>query len=346
MPGRVPPHSELGNKISASIREVFSQKLSTNEGERASIAQASQAIEKQATKIAILWKDISCVDEESAQATLQEMLVGCIALHASGGNTYRIMGPTLSEAVLAALVAVGEACASLVEAVTSPNPKQREENLPQFAGVVWERCKAMEKLPKDNRAAVGRALAKTATLVKDIVREINEIDTDKDPAEGKEEDDDDEDDNGDCDSDGNPIADLDFDADFDADELRVVAAAKPLFPAVVDVTRSMVRELAEGSEPADEEELALIEKALTSAKRMMVACESLGASLYPPQDPEELQKHTAEVEEELQAAKVALASRRGAAVADASKSNALDAAAADLQALCAALGTALTLSED
>jgi hypothetical protein len=24
------------------------------------------------------------------------------------------------------------------------------------AGVVWERCKAMEKLPKDNRAAVGR----------------------------------------------------------------------------------------------------------------------------------------------------------------------------------------------
>jgi hypothetical protein len=45
----------------------------------------------------------------------------------------------------------------------------------------------------------------------------------------------------------------------------------------------MVRSLAEGSEPADEEELALIEKALTSAKRMMVACESLGASLYPPQ---------------------------------------------------------------
>jgi hypothetical protein len=51
MPGRVAPHFELGNKISASIREVFSQKLSTNEGERASIAQASQAIEKQATKV-------------------------------------------------------------------------------------------------------------------------------------------------------------------------------------------------------------------------------------------------------------------------------------------------------
>eukprot|EP00959_Pyramimonas_sp_CCMP1952_P208843 4368430-Pyramimonas_sp.AAC.2 len=38
-----------------------------------------------------------------------------------------------------------------------------------------------------------------------------------------------------------------------------------------------------GSEPANEEELAAIEKALESAKRMMIASESLGASLYPPQ---------------------------------------------------------------
>mmetsp|Transcript_6190 Transcript_6190/g.12594 ORF Transcript_6190/g.12594 Transcript_6190/m.12594 type:complete len:349 (-) Transcript_6190:102-1148(-) len=342
--GEVSPYLDLGKNTRDSIRGIFAKQLSptgADVGGKENIAVAAQAVAKEATKIGILWKEISTIDELSARSSLEAMVVACIGLHSYCENYYRLMGPTLSEAVHSALVRVGDASATLVEAVTASNCKQRDEDLPQLVGVVWEKCKAMERLPKDNRAAVGRALARTATVMKDIVREINEIDTDVLDEEG-------EDNKDTTEKDEEDFADLDFDADFEKEELRVVAAAKPLFPAVVGVVRSMVRELAEGLEPANEEELAAIEEALESAKRMMVAAEGLGASLYPPQDTEELQKYRDEVTREVLSAKAALGGRQTPSDGDSklSSDGPLEASATDVQLLCAALGTALTLADE
>jgi hypothetical protein len=112
--------------------------------------------------------------------------------------------------VRAGMAEIGEAVAALVTGAcgTHHDDDGAAPALPALVGVVWERCEAVAKLPKDNRAAVGRALAKVAVQVKDVVREMDEIDTSAAAVEGNTangascSDDDDEDD------------DLDFDVEF------------------------------------------------------------------------------------------------------------------------------------
>jgi len=120
------------------------------------------------------------------------------------------------QAVRAGMAEIGEAVAALVTGACGgaheDNDGAAASALPALVGVVWERCEAVAKLPKDNRAAVGRALAKVAVQMKDVAREMDEIDTSAAAAAkgntGNGEscsDEDDEDDD-----------DLDFDVEFGA----------------------------------------------------------------------------------------------------------------------------------
>jgi hypothetical protein len=173
------------------------------------------------------------------------------------------------QAVRAGMAAIGEAAAALVAGACAADAERKSIELPALVGVVWEKCQAVERLPRDNRAAVGRALAKAAVQIKDVVREMDEIDTDA--AAGKAGDGD-----GDGDSDeDDDDDDLDFDVEFgaytnqghapcavyrymhhinaadgaccaEAEELKVLVSAKPVFATAMALLRSSVRVLAEG----------------------------------------------------------------------------------------------------
>ena len=69
---------------------------------------------------------------------------------------------------------------------------------------------------------------------------------------------------------------------------------------------------------------------------------------FPPQDTEELQKYRDEVTREVLSAKAALGGRQTPSDGDSklSSDGPLEASATDVQLLCAALGTALTLADE
>lgn len=109
--------------------------------------------------------------------TLADSLQGLILL--CHGYTVGA-GPTLEQTIRNAVKGVLSASLSLLTSAVSFSVKgsskeEREGALPAIVGCVWEACGVMKKTPFTNRAAIGRSLAQVATSVKDVLREIGEM---------------------------------------------------------------------------------------------------------------------------------------------------------------------------
>jgi hypothetical protein len=143
---------------------------------------------------------------------------------------------------------------------------------------VWERCGAIDSLPRDNRAAVALRLKQQQELVDDAVRELaEEYDAYKaDHADGDGSDGDGDDGDGDGDDD---------------DEWDEEAASK--IPAVLGLCRATSKALQKtrtGVVPLvdeeDPENVALLDDLLESVGQLSAHTDDLVAASYAPQDAE------------------------------------------------------------
>jgi len=163
--------------------------------DKARIASAAAVVEHESTKIGLLFANQSkeeSADEEIkpdvANSALDAFHVSLIAFTAyvnaaltraskSEGECYAKQVKTIGESVL-------KASASLIDAVGA-----KKDTVRSLTASVWEQCKSVEKLPRDGKDAVGKALMTHCRFIKDAKREIEEM-----LSEGEGENDEDEDD--------------------------------------------------------------------------------------------------------------------------------------------------------
>ena len=119
---------------------------------------------------------------------------------------------------------------------------------------VWAACGALKKLPRDGRAAVSKALLRSAAVVKDVAAELAEIGAEvRDDADADRDDDDD--DGGDA-TEGPHVDDMTFhDADFDETELRVAKACGAFAQASFGFLRALVAPIVRGAGAPETEAL-------------------------------------------------------------------------------------------
>ena len=162
--------------------------------DKARIASAAAVVEHESTKIGLLFANQSkeSADEEIkpdvANSALDAFHVSLIAFTAyvnaaltraskSEGECYAKQVKTIGESVL-------KASASLIDAVGA-----KKDTVRSLTASVWEQCKSVEKLPRDGKDAVGKALMTHCRFIKDAKREIEEMLSE---GEGENDDDDDE----------------------------------------------------------------------------------------------------------------------------------------------------------
>jgi hypothetical protein len=149
--------------------------------DKARIASAAAVVEHESTKIGLLFANQSkeeSADEEIkpdvANSALDAFHVSLIAFTAyvnaaltraskSEGECYAKQVKTIGESVL-------KASASLIDAVGA-----KKDTVRSLTASVWEQCKSVEKLPRDGKDAVGKALMTHCRFIKDAKREIEEM---------------------------------------------------------------------------------------------------------------------------------------------------------------------------
>ena len=141
-----------------------------------SMGQVSIAAEKVAlgaTKIQMCFSGGNDVPETVAVPLFKEFHTQIIAFLAFAVSSLGSNGATFDEGVVRATKLVSQSCANFVvvaTATTAPSP-----NLKPSLAEVWSSCAAFKKLPKDGRAAVSKALMRSAMVVKDVVDELATI---------------------------------------------------------------------------------------------------------------------------------------------------------------------------
>ncbi|KAK3258079.1 hypothetical protein CYMTET_32863 [Cymbomonas tetramitiformis] len=250
----------LGETTAVSVKSVLCTKWENvqsgqdrrAEGSNEKMSEAADLVYRKSCELAILWADASTVDQESAESSLQSFEVTCIALREYCKAHYPCAGPSLLKAVEKGLGDVGDACFEFLKFITSSNQQKQQvhaERGAQLVGVLKEKCKLLSRLPTDNRAAIGRALVKAAATLKDVVREVDELELGgKDGDEADYELEDEADDV------------VDFDTDFGPEDVKIVDAAKPLMAGSLALAKSIVKAVATGSEPAEEKDLLVLER--------------------------------------------------------------------------------------
>ncbi|XP_024538630.1 cyclin-D1-binding protein 1 homolog [Selaginella moellendorffii] len=262
------------------------------------VKKAAEAVSKEATTTGMLWSGTPSAQEaadkvESYINTLQGFLLLC------HGSTVGA-GPTLLSTVQAVAKGALESSLSLLESALSLGSQAaRLEALPPLTGCVWEACELVLKAPSDNRTAVGRAIVQVGTSIKDVVREMNEIELER--AEGTIDDDD-----GDgggsgshCSSEVDPET-LSFDAKFSPGEMDVASAVKDVISAVLVVVRQLLYVVTKAQDTSAPGKLESLEKILEQARSIGVDVDELGASVYPPQEIQEIRARSRGIESSIQ----------------------------------------------
>jgi len=163
--------------------EVLKEEQNVIGDDKARIASAADVVEHESTKIGLLFANRSkeeSADEEIkpdvANSALDAFHVSLIAFTAhvnaaltreaskSEGECYAKQVKTIGEAVL-------KASASLIDAVGA----KKDTLVRSLTASVWEQCKSVEKLPRDGKDAVGKALMTHCRFIKDAKREIEEM---------------------------------------------------------------------------------------------------------------------------------------------------------------------------
>lgn len=164
------------------------------------------------------------------------------------------------------------------------------DTLPQYAkaGAAFSFCKDIKKLPLTNTEAVGRELMKLMTLVKDAKSEMDELQEAKVVEDGKEE----------------AVVERDED-DFDDDPLspEEFARAQPC-KQLANLSLTLIKKsyaflLKLKATDSDKEHVKWVESELRVCQELSKGLDNLGGSLYSPQEPREIKKALAVMEDNL-----------------------------------------------
>ena len=246
----------------------------------AQVSAAAEVVMHGATKLQMLLADGTDVPEEAADAMLQDFHGQIVAFLAYASSALGSQGVTFDACVRDAARLVSNSCANLVSVATGHADAPTPELVKPALAEVWAACGALKKLPRDGRAAVSKALLRSAAVVKDVASELAEIgaDADADAADearadlSRHED------------------DMTFrDDDFDENELRVAEACGVFAQASFGFLRALVSPIVRGtgvSNTTNENEA--LENALRECLAFQRAVEEVGAGAYPPQDADAL----------------------------------------------------------
>ena len=239
----------------------------------AQVSAAAEVVKHGATKIQMLFADGADVPGEAADAMLQDFHGHIVSFLAYATSALGSQGATFDAGVADAARLVSNSCANLVAVATATRAPSPE--LKPALAEVWAACDALKKLPKNGRAAVSKALMRSAAVVKDVAAELAEIgasgDEELDEKENEPE---------------QPLRhedDMTFeDGDFDAEELRVARACGAFAQASFEFLKALVSKIVRRtSEDASETEA--LETALRECRLFQRYVEEVGAGAYPPQ---------------------------------------------------------------
>ena len=244
----------------------------------AQVSAAAEVVMHGATKLQMLLADGTDVPEEAADAMLQDFHGQIVAFLAYASSALGSQGVTFDACVRDAARLVSNSCANLVSVATGHADAPTPELVKPALAEVWAACGALKKLPRDGRAAVSKALLRSAAVVKDVASELAEIGADAD-----------------ADADDEARADLSRheddmtfrDDDFDENELRVAEACGVFAQASFGFLRALVSPIVRGTGVSNTTNEAL-ENALRECLAFQRAVEEVGAGAYPPQDADAL----------------------------------------------------------
>jgi hypothetical protein len=241
----------------------------------AQVGAAAEVVKHGATKIQMLFADGADVPGEAADAMLQDFHGHIVGFLAYATSALGSQGATFDAGVADAARLVSNSCANLVAVATATRAPSPE--LKPALAEVWAACDALKKLPKNGRAAVSKALMRSAAVVKDVAAELAEIGAsgDEDVSDEKE-------------NEPESVSlrhedDMMFeDGDFDAEELRVARACGAFAQASFEFLKALVSPIVRRtSEDASETEA--LETALRECRLFQRYVEEVGAGAYPPQ---------------------------------------------------------------
>jgi hypothetical protein len=250
----------------------------------AQVSAAAEVVMHGATKLQMLLADGTDVPEEAADAMLQDFHGQIVAFLAYASSALGSQGVTFDACVRNAARLVSNSCANLVSVATGHADAPTPELVKPALAEVWAACGALKKLPRDGRAAVSKALLRSAAVVKDVASELAEI------GAGADADDDDDDDDDEATRRGATRHEDDMtfsDDDFDENEMRVAKACGVFAQASFGFLRALVSPIVRGTGVSDTENEAL-ENALRECVAFQRAVEEVGAGAYPPQDADAL----------------------------------------------------------
>ena len=251
----------------------------------AQVSAAAEVVMHGATKLQMLLADGTDVPEEAADAMLQDFHGQIVAFLAYASSALGSQGVTFDACVRDAARLVSNSCANLVSVATGHADAPTPELVKPALAEVWAACGALKKLPRDGRAAVSKALLRSAAVVKDVASELAEIGAGADAGAADDDDDDEATRRATRHED-----DMTFsDDDFDENEMRVAKACGVFAQASFGFLRALVSPIVRGtgvSNTTNENEA--LENALRECLAFQRAVEEVGAGAYPPQDADAL----------------------------------------------------------
>ncbi|CAO2830143.1 unnamed protein product [Amaranthus hypochondriacus] len=271
------------------------------------VLKIGDQLSKNATSAGMLFSEekITAKELEENMKAYFNLLQGFVLL--GYGSTVGA-GPTLSSNIHASLKQVIDSSFSFWrESVASygHHAKENKRTIPQLAGIVWDACSALKKTPTTNVIAIGRGITRVAVSMKDVLRELKELEP--------------------CSSD--PTNEISIPAaestpsDVDADEyddlgkdlspkeMKVAQLAITIVSEAVIVVKELIRSisgLVKKENLTEEQGVESLEKLLKLCRSVGIQVDELGACLYPPQELsaiakscQEISNLTDEVEKEL-----------------------------------------------
>ena len=277
---------EANKKRALEVRDALTLRLKSLDtpgevpgGEpMAHVAEAAAAVEREATKIGMVFSDGNGAPADAAGSALDHFEASALTFLTVACRALGSQGATFDDVVRRAAAKVSQSCGNLaVVATESPAPSTW---LKPAVGEVWEACRAIKKLPKDGRTAVSHQLLASAALIKDVSVELSEIGAGD--ANGEREGADDHDDGERAPMDEDDM--LFVDEDFDADEMRVAKSCAEFAAASFQFMRDLVAPVVRGSAS----DANALERALTECRAFQREVEEIGAGVYPPQDVDDI----------------------------------------------------------
>ncbi|KAK9750346.1 hypothetical protein RND81_02G189600 [Saponaria officinalis] len=261
---------------------------SLQKGSWVDVINMGEQLSKQATVAGMLFTEerTEVKHLEENMGTYFNVLQGLL-LHAYGSTVGA--GPTLTSNIHASIKQAVD-CSFMLwrESVSYYGSRTNELKLkvPQRVGTVWEACSALKKTPATNIVAIGRAMTQVAVSMKDVLREMKELQPcssdEKSETESQnleesisaaENDDGDDDD--------------DFGKDLTPEEMKIANLAIQIVSEIVLVIKELIRSitlLLKTESFNENDSVESLEKLLKLSRDMGAQVDELGACLYPPQE--------------------------------------------------------------